>query len=228
MIHLKHPPIPDGHVVPVLSAMQGHPESPRLWEKHTDAILCNLNLIPMVHEPCLYLGTVDGKCIMFKCQVNDFAIAAPNKRTSKILLDMLDDCLSIPIKCQVYLDMFNGIDVTQTHDYIKVDCHSFVEKACEKYLSIRMHTIPITDNHPTPLPTNQTWLKKFNAAVGFTDKDDQARLAKEMKLNYHGGIGELIWAMTTCCPDLTYVSVKLPQSNSYPHKHHYHGLRHAL
>ena len=30
--HKKRPPIPDGHVIPVLSAMQGHPESPRLWE----------------------------------------------------------------------------------------------------------------------------------------------------------------------------------------------------
>ncbi len=29
-IHLKRPPIPDGHVIPVLSAMQGYPESPRL------------------------------------------------------------------------------------------------------------------------------------------------------------------------------------------------------
>jgi hypothetical protein len=44
----------------------------------------------MVHEPCLYLGTVDGKCIIFKRQVDDFAIATPNMRTSNILLDMLD------------------------------------------------------------------------------------------------------------------------------------------
>ena len=29
--HKKRPPIPDGHVISVLSAMQGHPESPRLW-----------------------------------------------------------------------------------------------------------------------------------------------------------------------------------------------------
>jgi hypothetical protein len=34
-----NPPIPPGHVIPVLSAMQGHLESPRLWEKHADAIL---------------------------------------------------------------------------------------------------------------------------------------------------------------------------------------------
>ncbi len=227
-IHLKRPPIPDSHVVPVLSAMQGHPESPRCWEKHADAILRDLGLIPMVHEPCLYSGTVDGKQIIFKRQVNDFAIATPNKRTSDILLDMLDDCLSIPIKRQGYLDMFNGMNVTQTCYYIKIDCHSLVEKACEKYLSTWMHTVPITDNHPTPLPTNQTWLKKFNAAIGSMDKDDQARLAKEMKLDYQGGVGELIWAMITCRPDLAYASIKLSQSNSYPHEHHYQGLRHAL
>ena len=36
--HKKRPPIPDGAVIPILSAMQGHPESPCLWEKHADAI----------------------------------------------------------------------------------------------------------------------------------------------------------------------------------------------
>jgi hypothetical protein len=49
-----------------------------------------------------------------------------------------------------------------------------------------------------------------------------------MKLSYCGGVGELIWAMTTCLPDLAFTSVKLSQSNSYPHEHHYHGLHHAL
>jgi hypothetical protein len=37
--HKGNPPIPPGHMIPVLSAMQGHPESPRLWKKHADAIL---------------------------------------------------------------------------------------------------------------------------------------------------------------------------------------------
>jgi hypothetical protein len=49
-----------------------------------------------------------------------------------------------------------------------------------------------------------------------------------MKLNYRGGVGELIWAMTTCRPDLAYTSIKLSQSHLCPHEHHYHGLCHAL
>ncbi len=49
-----------------------------------------------------------------------------------------------------------------------------------------------------------------------------------MKLSYCSGVGELIWAMTTCRPDLAYAAIKLSQSNHCPHEHHYHGLCHAL
>ena len=49
-----------------------------------------------------------------------------------------------------------------------------------------------------------------------------------MQLTYHSGVGKLIWAMTTCRPDLSYAGVKLSQSNSCPHELHYHGLKHAL
>jgi hypothetical protein len=137
---------------------------------------------------------------------------------------MLDECLSVPIKRQGYLDMFNGINITQTRDYININCHSFIKKACKKYLTSWMHTIPLMDNCPTPLPTDSTWLKKFNAAIGSPDKTEQDQLAKAMKLKYRDGVGELLWAMTTCNPDLVFTSVKISQSNSCPHEHHYHGL----
>jgi hypothetical protein len=49
-----------------------------------------------------------------------------------------------------------------------------------------------------------------------------------MQIGYRSGVRELIWAMTTCQPDLAYSSVKLSQSNSCPHEINYHGLKHAL
>ena len=96
--HKQRQPIPPGQIIPILSAMQGHPELPRLWEKHADAILRELGLTPTVHEPCLYSGKIDGKRVIFKCQVDNFAIAAPDKQTADILLDMIDDKLKIPLK----------------------------------------------------------------------------------------------------------------------------------
>jgi len=53
---------------------------------------------PTVHEPCLYSGTINGVHIIFMRQVDDFAIAAPDQRTADILLDMLDEKLSMPVK----------------------------------------------------------------------------------------------------------------------------------
>jgi hypothetical protein len=64
--HLNQPPLDPGHIIPVLSAMQGHPESPCLWEKHADSILRDVGLTPPLHKPCLYSGTVDGKGVILK------------------------------------------------------------------------------------------------------------------------------------------------------------------
>ena len=50
----NEPPIPIGHVLPVQGALQGHPESPRLWAQLIDKIILKLNLKPCTHEPCLY------------------------------------------------------------------------------------------------------------------------------------------------------------------------------
>jgi hypothetical protein len=125
----QRPPIPEGGVIPILSAMQGHPELPRLWEKHADAILCKCGLVPTIHEPCLYSGRIDGKRVIFKHQVDDFAVAAPDEHTANILLNMIDDKLTIPMKRQGYLDMYNGIDVLQTRHYIKISCTTTADVA---------------------------------------------------------------------------------------------------
>jgi hypothetical protein len=208
--------------------MQGHPESPRLWEKHADEILRDIGLTPTIHEPCLYSGNINGQRVLFMRQVDDFAIAAPDAKTSGILMDMIDDRLRIPIKRQGYLDMYNGIDILQTRHYIKINVKTFVDKIFEPYLATWMKTAYPTPVRSTPLPLDPTWIKKFNAAIGDPDKKLQARLAKSMQLNYRSGVGELIWAMTTCRPDLAYASVKLSQSNSCPDEIHFHGLKHAL
>ena len=59
------PSIPSSHVIPVLSAMQGHPESPRLWEKHVDNILRETGLSPTILDPCLYSGVINCQRVLF-------------------------------------------------------------------------------------------------------------------------------------------------------------------
>lgn len=55
MQHKNRPPIPSGWVLKVKYALQGHPESPRLWEHHITRILKDkLQFKATHHEPCLY------------------------------------------------------------------------------------------------------------------------------------------------------------------------------
>ena len=115
-------------VVPVLAAMQGHPEAPRLWEKHADTILRNCGLSPTTHEPCLYSGLIEGERVLFKRQVDDFAVAAPSERIANILFDMIDDAITFPMKRMGLITLFNGLDITQTREYIKVSAETYINK----------------------------------------------------------------------------------------------------
>ena len=49
-------------------------------------------------------------------------------------MDLIDDKLTIPIKHQGYLDMYNGVDIYQTQDYIEINIETFVDKAFAKHI----------------------------------------------------------------------------------------------
>ncbi len=91
-----------------------------------------------------------------------------------------------------------------------------------------MQNFTSTDDRPTPLPADPTWMKKCNAATGDPDLKSQTTLAKTMGLSYRSCVGQLIWATTTCWPDLAFASVKLSQANACPHDHYFHGVKHCL
>jgi hypothetical protein len=118
------PPIPNGHVIPILGTMQGHPQSPCLWKKHIDQILQDIGLTPTICEPCIYSGLILGKWVLFMWQVSNFAISAPSQRIANHLLNLIDDKLSIPMKRQGLVTLYNGLDILQTRDYIKVSCET--------------------------------------------------------------------------------------------------------
>ncbi len=107
-------------------------------------------------------------------QVDNFAIASPDKQSSDILMGLIDDKLKIPIKRQGYLDMYNGINVLQTRYYIKISVSTFIYKVFELYLSTWMKSSYPMPAHSTPLPSDAKWLKKFNETTGDADPKVQA------------------------------------------------------
>ncbi|EJK59937.1 hypothetical protein THAOC_19786 [Thalassiosira oceanica] len=223
-------PLPKGHVVPVLAAMQGHPEAPRLWEKHADTILRACGLTPTVHEPCLYSGLIDGERVLFMRQVDDFAVAVPSQRIANILFDMIDERITFPMKRMGLVTLFNGMDIEQTSEYIKVSAATYIKKIGAKYLTdpINLNLLQTKEIKPTPLPNRQTFMRSFLNATGDPDPKAQADLTKRFGFGYRNAIGELIYAMVTCRPDLSYAVVRSSQFSSCPHEVHFQGVRHML
>ena len=85
-------------------AIQGHPESPRLWQLHIDGILQKLGFSPSQHEPCIYINTSKkyGEDIIYLLrQVDDFAIACDDATTANKIWDYMDTFLSEPLKREV-------------------------------------------------------------------------------------------------------------------------------
>ena len=158
--HKYNRDIPPNHVIPIHAAMQGHPESPRLWERHADSILRKLGLTPTTHEPCIYSGIINNKRILFLRQVDDFAIAAPDEHTANILFDMIDEELTFPLKRMGLIDLFNGINVEQTKDYIHISCSTYLDKIMERHTTSWLD-VNNRGTHTTPLSTKKTFLDKF-------------------------------------------------------------------
>ncbi|KAL7534937.1 LOW QUALITY PROTEIN: hypothetical protein ACHAWF_005003, partial [Thalassiosira exigua] len=176
-------PIPHGWVIPVLAAMQGHPEAPRLWERHTDSILRSLGLKPTIHEPCLYAGVVRGKRILFKRQVDDFEVAVSTAATASILFYQIDDRLTFLLKRMGLVTLFNGLDILQTRHFIKISCTTNIEKISNKH-SANWMNVKDMPNKPTPLSTSQSFIRGYLSTVGDPDAKAQSIIVTKMGFSY--------------------------------------------
>jgi hypothetical protein len=71
-------------------------------------------------------------------------------------------------------------------------------------------------------------MKALQTKEGDPDPVVQRALEKKMGFSYWSGIGQLVYAMVCCRPDLSFATVKLSQHNTCPGRVHFEGVRHAL
>jgi len=84
-------------VLPVLRALQGHPESGTLWEKHITAILRSpqFGFKSGAHDRSMYSATFEGTRILLLRQVDDFAVVCPNEDIVKRPYDQIGKALQL-------------------------------------------------------------------------------------------------------------------------------------
>ena len=220
------PPIPVGYVLPVNGALQGHPESARLWALLIDKIIRNLNLQPCTHEPCLYFTNDYNhtkKTVLFLRQVDDFAISCEDKATAMDVIAQINNKMTIVVKELGLIDRFNGVDVLQSRHFIKLYNKTYIEKILLRHQWI--HDEPNHDhNFPLPMISDNAYQHRLETQDIPTEKEIND-LEKKMGFGYRQAIGELIYALVTCRPDISYAVIKLSQYSTRPTEIHFEAIK---
>jgi hypothetical protein len=71
-------------------------------------------------------------------------------------------------------------------------------------------------------------MKTFLSTSGDPDPAVQIRLSSSMGFGYQSGKGELIYALVTCRPDISYAVVCCAQNSVCPAEIYYHAVKHIL
>ena len=179
----------------IQKAIQGHPKSPRLWERHIDRILRDMGFKPTRHEPCLYSATVNGELVLFLRQVDDFSVSAKQASTCSDIIKYINSKMSMDVKDLGLIGRFNGVDIFQTKYYIKLTSERYITKMLQSHHWLLKGPPPV---HPIPLPSEQEFLKSLEHAVPPSTEVEKQKLRDDMGFNYRQKIGELIWPMVKC------------------------------
>lgn len=214
---------PKTHVVPVLHALQGHPEAGALFEKMIVGILVDeLKFKSTTHEPNLYRGKIDGHDVLVCRQVDDFAIGTRDPAVAEKFIGMINE--RVTTLSDGVGKRYNGIDLMQTRDYIKVHCQNYIERVLQTHgweaagpkESDRHDSLPITSDVVTRLQ---------NLDGPLEGSVEHKSIEAAMKFSYRQVLGELIYAYIVARMDIGYAVTFLSRFAQNPHQEHYTALK---
>jgi hypothetical protein len=221
---------PKTHVIPLNRAMQGHPESGRLWATMVNSVLIDeLGLIPSTHEPNLYRGIIDGKQVLVARMVDDYAIGSADETAAQKICDTINqkavtEHLGIgTLSPNGAFARFNGVDVYQTRHYNKICVTTYIERLLLTHgwavpaedESDRHDIIPMSYDKATQLLTLE------GPKEGTQEHRD---LEQQVGFSYRQVLGELMYAFVVCRLDIGYAVTLLSRISSCPHREHYTAL----
>ena len=189
-------------------SLYGLKQSGRNWNNLLHDYLANEKYNQSLADPCLYVRTTNGGCVILIVWVDDIIIAA----TDSDLLAEVKQSLSKRFKMKDLgeLKWFLGTEFRRNKNGIQMNQTRYIQKILSKF--------KMSDCKPKPTP----------CILGFetTTNEDSEELT-DPKL-YRGIVGSLIYVMTGTRPDLCYVVTKLSQKMSKPTQADLGAAKHVL
>ena len=209
---MGRPPIRKGWVIPIRKALQGHPESPRLWHQHIHNILIkDEGFECCTHEPCLYFKrdkpepgkedqevyikkTEDDGFVLILRQVDDFAISGSSPEECNKVRETIQKQMANELHDLGIIQRFNGLDIHQTRHYLKISCELYIDKI----VSHHNWQHEKAADRPVPMKNDAAYQATIELATAPETEKEQKELEKAMGFSYRQTIGELIFALTIC------------------------------
>ena len=223
---------PKDHIIPLMQAIQGHPEAGTLWQGFIQEILegPELKLKSTTHERSLYYGQIDGFYVLVCRQVDDFAVAAQNEAICKKVIDIVNKHVTTEFVGPGEDDgnglffRYNGVDIHQTRDYNMISCETYIDRV----LQTHDWTDPgpkESDQHDS-VPLTSEAAKDLQLLEGPAENTNEHRqLETKMGFGYRQLLGELIYAYVICRLDIGFASTFLARYSQAPHADHYTALK---
>jgi Reverse transcriptase (RNA-dependent DNA polymerase) len=217
------PPIPPGHVLPVNHALQGHPEAPRLWERHIhDILVKELEFVPTTHEKCLYSRRDSADNLeMILRQVDDFSVSATEQTECQNIIRQIGKHLTVPLNDLGLIRKFNGVNVQQTKWYIKISCEDYLLKILlqHEWLNLKASDLPV------PMRSDTKYQQELETTVRPATPEEQQQVQHQAGFSYRMATGELIYALIVARMEISFAIIKLSQFSANPALIHYKALR---
>jgi ribosomal protein L30/L7E len=222
---------PRTHVIPLHKAMQGHPESGRLWAEMVNTVLQDeLGFKATTHEPCLYKGSINGKEVLVARMVDDYAIGSEDTTAGEVICAAVNKRAATEhlgtgtMTLHGAFTRFNGVDVYQTRDYIKITCETYIERLLLTHGWMDPGTNE-SDRHDIT-PISYETAAKLLLLTGPADGTyEHRKLEETFKFSYRQLLGECLYAFVVGRLDIGYAVTLLARMASAPHAEHYTALK---
>jgi hypothetical protein len=206
------------------------PEAGRLWEEHINKILLSpdFGFKNTTHESNIYQGTFHGIKILMLRQADDFLLASPTPELADEIFTRIGTLLQqpneldIPFVNEGIAAEFNGVDVLQTREYIKVSSTSYIRRLLKTHgwdTPVDASSIP-----KEPLPPD-TYQLLYNSVGPSEGSPAAAALAAEYGYTYRGLLGELMFPYVTSRVDIGLALTILSKFSTVPSRIHFISLK---
>ena len=217
---LKKPELAPDDVIPIQHALQGHPESPQLWDKYITKMLTGdkFGFKTCTHE---YKTDKTNNLMFIVRQVDDLLVCHVDPKECDKMAKTIQKELTFLLNFLGTVRGFNGVNVDQTKHYNHIHCSTYIDKIVKHH---NWENLP-AQTPPTPFQANSQHQAEIQLAKGPKDSKEALRLQKKIGFNYQQAIGELIYAYTICCFDIEITIIILSQFSHQPVEIHYKAVK---